>query len=219
MFTDPDGRDITYAIWEDGKTKPTIVEFNQLDKNIQKALEAFAKTEVGYQFLEQFANKGDKIGSVEFNKTGDNSKHEMQFGQFTDGRPGIAPGYNGVAIGEDKLTFYTKINTENENGKNPEAYAVTLGHESFIHQDQFSNRMISAHNMGDKKALNDIRFERGQISRDGLGKPEHLGYLNKNPSYNKMYKYWSQLKSKLNPTEVNIQIKKHDEKLKKVSSY
>ena len=209
LFTDPDGKDITFYI---GKDK---VKFGDLNQDYQKALEAFAKTDVGKQFLAQFANKGDKIGSVEFKEAGKNSKHEMQFGQKTDKSDG-RPGTNGTEISREKLTFYTIVNTSAQDS--PESYALTLGHESFIHQEQFQDRMIAAHDNSDWRTLNDIRHDRGQISRDGYGRTEHNGYLKREPSFKKMYQFIDQIRRILNPTEFNSNLLKHDKLLKSLEN-
>ena len=58
LFVDPTGKDINFYVWEqndDGEWKRKQVAFNQLDKNVQKALESFAKTDVGNAYLSQFA--------------------------------------------------------------------------------------------------------------------------------------------------------------------
>ena len=215
LFTDPDGRDITFYIWEGDEKKK--VGFGDLDTNIQKALEAFAKTEVGNQFLGQFANKGDKIGSVEFTETGKYAKYEMAHEQF--GTPGAAPGTQGFEnTRESGLKFYTRINSARPaDERNPESYAITLGHESFIHMDQYYEKLIDSYERKDGKAYNDIRHKRSQISREGNGRPEHIGYLNKDPSYNKMYGFLNQLRKVLNPSQVDRQRQKHDEHLRKDS--
>lgn len=211
MFTDPDGRDITFYIWEGDKKRK--VGFEDLDSNIQKALEAFAKTDVGNQFFSQFANEGDKIGSVEFTETGKYAKYEFAHEQFST--PNAAPGTHGFENTREKgLKFYNRINTEIEE-KFPESYALTAGHESFIHMDQYYDALIGAYERKDAKTYNQIRVKRGEISRDGGGRPEHRGYLNKEQSYSKMHNYINQLRKVLNPSQVDKQRQKHDTLLKK----
>ena len=217
LFTDPDGKDITFYVWEGDKKKK--VGFEDLDVNIQKALESFAKTEVGNQFLGQFANKDDKIGSVEFTETGKYAKYEMAYEQF--GTPGAAPGTHGFEnTRESGLKFYTRINSlRPSDERNPESFAITLGHESFLHMDQYYERLIKAYERKDGRAYNNVRHERTQISRDRNGRPEHIGYLNKETSYSKMYNFLNQLRKVLNPAQVDRQRQKHDERLKKNSIY
>jgi isocitrate dehydrogenase len=78
-FIDPDGKDILF--WQKNKKdKWEQVEFSQLNQDVQKALEAFAETEEGYNFLKDFTNEGDKIGKVEFSENGIYSKHELAIG-------------------------------------------------------------------------------------------------------------------------------------------
>lgn len=212
LFVDPDGKDIRFYIWTGGdEKKRQEVKFNQLDKNVQKALEAFAKTEEGNAFLSQFAKAGDKIGSVEFTTDGEHVKHEMGLDQFSE--PGAAAGTSGSINTKTGIKFYMKINTARES-QNPEDFAVTVGHEAFIHINQFKDRLIEAIQNRDAKAYYKIIEERRKVANDRNGGPEHDGYVDDKPEYSRMRGYINQLKNVLNPAEVNKQIKKHDERLK-----
>lgn len=56
IFIDPDGRDVDISTLS--------------DKNHQEALKNLVSTEIGYQFIAQFARAGDVIGGVKFSTTG-----------------------------------------------------------------------------------------------------------------------------------------------------
>nr|WP_245405192.1 RHS repeat-associated core domain-containing protein [Algoriphagus sp. AGSA1] len=215
LYVDPDGMDINFYTWvqngEEWERKE--VSFDQLDKNIQKALESFAKTNEGNAFLGQFAKAGDKIGSVEFKADGEFSKHEMGFDQFS--ASGYAYGTSGDTYDGKRIGFYMKLNTARSNeDQNPESYAITAGHEAFIHLDQYTENLIKAVQNNDAKAYRAIKGERRKIANDRNGGPEHDGYMENKQEYARMRGFVNQLKNLLNPSEVNKQIQKHDNRLK-----
>ena len=157
---------------------------------------------------------GDKVGSVEFKTDGEFSKHEMGFDQFES--KGSAHGTSGDSYDGKRVGFYMKINTaRSDQDQNPESYAITAGHEAFIHLDQYDEKLIKAIENKDVKAYYAIKAERRKIARDrNGGQPEHDGYSQGKPEYSRMRGYMNQLKNILNPSEVNKQIQKHDSKLK-----
>ncbi len=216
LFIDPTGKDIKFYSWEkneDGEWKRKQVSFDKLDKNVQKALEAFAKTEVGNAYLSQFAKAGDKVGSVEFKSEGEFSKHEMGFDQFNS--EGSGYGTSGDSYDGKRVNFYMKINTaRSDQDQNPESYAITAGHEAFIHLGQYDEKLIKAIENNDVKAYNAIRAERTKIAKDRNGGPEHDGYSEGKPEYTRMRGYMNQLKNVLNPSVVNKQIQRHDNTFK-----
>jgi RHS repeat-associated protein len=213
LFVDPDGMDINFYVWEQNgdEWQRKKVNFNQLDKNLQKAIEAFAKTEAGNAFLSQFAKEGDKIGGVEFTKDGQYSKHEMGFDQMNV--VGGAAGHSGFGNSRTTVQFYMKINTDRNN--NTEDYAIIVGHEAFIHIDQYKDKLIQAIEKKDIKAYVDISYNRSIIANDRGGGVEHDGYIEGKPEFARMRAYINQLKNILNPVEVNKQIQKHDSLYKK----
>ncbi|NJN28507.1 MAG: RHS repeat-associated core domain-containing protein [Cyclobacteriaceae bacterium] len=216
LFIDPTGKDINFYTWEkdeDGEWQRKQVAFDKLDKNVQKALEAFAKTDAGNAYLSQFAKAGDKVGSVEFKSDGKFSKHEMGFDQFDS--KGAAYGTSGDLYDGKRVSFYMKINTaRSDEYQNPESYAITTGHEAFIHLDQFDEELIQAIENKNSKAYFAIKAKRNRIANDRNGGSEHDGHIAGKPEYARMKGYLNQLKNVLNPVDVNKQIQKHESKLK-----
>jgi len=215
LFVDPDGKDIVFHMWKnmgDNNWERVKVNYNDLDKNLQVALEAFAKSEEGFTFLSQFAKEGDKIGEVEFKKDGEFSKHEMSMDQFH--YTGSAFGTSGFGNTKDKAKFYMKFNTSrSQSFRNPESYAITAGHEAFIHLDQYASDLIDAIENNDVDAFFKIKEERDRIAEDRYGGVEHDAYIEGKPEFTRMKGYIQQLKAILNPKEVNKQIQLHDQKL------
>jgi RHS repeat-associated protein len=219
-FTDPDGKDILFYVWEKNAKEEWVskqVSFKQLDPGLQKALESFAKTDVGYSFFEGFAKKGDKIGGVSFNKDGKDSKHDLSIGQFYE--QGAPLGTSSVREGKDNIVFDMKLNMGRDTEvDNLESLTLTTGHEAFLHMNLYKDNIIGAYDKGDKKEVNKIIAKDRQNAQDGGGRKDHLGYLQFNPIYNKFKTFVTQLKTVLNPAKVNEAKKQHDEKLRKTTN-
>ena len=221
LFTDPDGRDIIFYILTGDQEKSELkkVNFNQLDKNFKKALTAFAKTKEGYAYLSQFASKGDKIGDIEFKADGKFAKHDLGLTQESEtygaaGRNSFTWGK--AEDGSTKAEFYLMVNTKNAEGNRDEtSMALTFGHEAFIHIDQYNDRVVDAANKNDKSTLGKIANERMESAFDRNGGKDHDAYLDKNPKYQKMYNYTTQLKSIYNPVSVDKAKQSHDRTLKR----
>jgi RHS repeat-associated protein len=219
-YTDPDGKDILFYVWEKNAKDEWVskqVSFKQLDPGLQKALESFAKTDVGYSFFEGFAKKGDKIGGVSFNKDGKDSKHDLAIGQFYE--QGAALGTSSVREGKDNIVFDMKLNIGRDTEvDNLESLTLTTGHEAFLHMNLYKDNIISAHNKGDKNEVNSIIAIDRENGRNGNGKKDHQAYLHFNPLYKKFNTFVTQLKTVLNPAKVNEAKKQHDEKLRKTTN-
>lgn len=221
LFTDPDGQDIIFYILSGDQedSKMTKVSFNQLDKSLQKALTAFAKTKEGFTYLSQFAKKGDKVGDVEFKSDGKFSKHDIGLTQESEtygnaGRSSFTWGKD--EDGSTKAQFYLLVNTKNAEGNQNEVdMALTAGHEAFIHLDQYDDRVVDAANRNDKTTLGKIATERMEIASDRKGGKDHDAYLNNDPNFRRMNTYTSQLKSIYNPASVDKAKKSHDQTVKK----
>lgn len=213
LFNDPDGRDIVFYITSsdaEGSSRKKV-QFKDLDKNLQKALASFAKTKEGNAFLSQFAKAGDKIGDVEFKKDGAMSKHDLSLAQHST--PTEEEGaFNTYAVKDGKATFEINVNLYNTKGEVEQAVAV--GHEAFLHVDQYDDRLVSAIEKDDKKAISNIVRERRLNRDDRNGGPEHDSYLSGQKGYAKMTNYVGQLKQIYNPGKVQEQMKKHDQALK-----
>jgi len=213
LFVDPSGEDIILYAWEqdrNGDWQRKQVQFNQMDSKMQKALEAFAKSDAGFTFLKDFANKGDKIGSVEFSETGKHAKHDMEIAQFDNG--GAAYGTSSFREGKDNIIFDMKVNIGRDiENDNAESMAITIGHEAFLHMDQYKDKAIKAFDQNNKEALNQVHEERRNIGKN----VEHVGYIRGDQKYSKMRTFVSQLRIILNPAQVDKQIQLHDSKYKK----
>ena len=200
-FIDPDGKDILF--WQKNKEGEwKQVEFSQLNKDTQKAVEAFAKTKEGNSFLKDFANEGDKIGEVEFGEDGKYSKHELAVGEFSQ-YYGVQ-GASGVKNkkGDGKLTLELAVNTTGDYDHSRVAQmANVIGHESFVHLSQYVSNLIEAFDSGDmkqvEKLLNDRKSFAGKFKTG-----EHSGYVKGSKDFKRMRAYISQLKGVLNPKEV-----------------
>lgn len=200
-FVDPDGKDILF--WQQNKKgKWEQVEFSQLSKDAQKAVESFAKTEEGFSFLKDFANDGDKIGKVQFGEDGKYSKHELALGEYSKfyGNQGVAGTKN--KKGDGKLTFELGFNNTGDYKHDRVAQmAMTIGHESFIHFTQYAYELIEAFDSGDMEKVEKILKARKPFANK-IKTPEHTGYVKGDKSFKRMKAFISQLKNILNPKEV-----------------
>ena len=141
LFNDFDGRDI---------------DPSRLDKKGQEALLAFARTEVGYKFLSQFASKTSyKIAGVKikFAQTGVRSKDQLIFRseiiQLTQNTKGLTQTFLkndpiNLGLGMELREAYDasdKSRIENgvlevitlDKGESTVSQIITLGHEAFVH--------------------------------------------------------------------------------------
>ncbi|MCX2682148.1 hypothetical protein OOZ15_19535 [Galbibacter sp. EGI 63066] len=214
-FVDPTGEDILFWQWErddeltlGGTWKQ--VTYDQLDEKTQKGLEAFAKTESGFAFFSKFANKGDKIGSVEFGATGDYANHNLNFGELETGNEGgTPPPINQSAFGpmqegktNNYVDFFLRVNYNIENSEIniPE----TIGHEAFLHLSQYVDDYIKAFEANDSEGAQTIidKHQEGNPS----GARDHLSMYYKTKKAQKYYTFINQLKSIFNPREVQKHI-------------
>ncbi|MFN7599818.1 MAG: hypothetical protein ACK5R0_00285, partial [Bacteroidota bacterium] len=139
-------------------------------------------------------------------------KHDLGLTQESSPNGGAA-GRNSFTWSEDgsKATFFLTINTKNSEGDRDElSQAITVGHEAFIHLDQYDDKVIEAANKKDKKTLGVLYQEHLKNGADGNGRVDHQGYINNNPNYQKMDSYTSQLRSIYNPESVDKKMKQHD---------
>ena len=213
-YIDPTGMDISFYLWkysEDLGFTYKAVSYNELNANMQAVVEAFAKTDEGYGILKDFANKGDKIGSVEFSEKGKYAKHEIVIGDVFYTGGDFANGQIGFNESKDHLVFRTDINSSNS----IEQIAITMGHEFFIHMSPYKDRLINAYDRGDKATIGQMRKEWNERGNDRRGGPDHDGYIRGDSKYSKMGTYINQINNVLNPSKVNSIIKAHDEYYRK----
>jgi RHS repeat-associated protein len=207
FFVDPTGEDIYF--WQvNSKTgEQEQVSFNKLDKNVQKGILAFGKTKAGYSFLASFANAGDKIGSLSFEKDGKYSDHNFNVvetnSEFAD------EGTSSLNVDKGGINVYMEIN---KNLANPNInYAETIGHEAFLHIQQDIGELIKTfETKGFGKAFD---LEQKQRDNNKHGYKDHLAVKDdKNGRAKKYFEYITQLKTVLNPNEVQKHVNKEMEK-------
>lgn len=197
-FVDPTGEDILFWQMNEKTGKFEKVAFNKLDKNIQKGIEEFGKTKLGYSFLASFAKKNDKIGSLSFDKDGKYSNHYMYF-QEVEGDID----YEGVTktptVTKGSIAFQINLN---KNMENPAInQAETVGHEVFLHLLQYLDDMVSVFNKGGRGEA--TMFDIEKSSENPNGYRDHRAVKEDTQGRAKKYfEYISQLKTVLNPNEV-----------------
>ena len=211
IFVDPDGRDIKFAIWVndgDGNWNKKIVTYKDLNPKLQQALHAYAQTNEGREFLAQFAKKGDKIGNVLFNE-GKYSNHVLEIEEFD--QYGSPYGTSSFRQKDGKAIFNIKINSRRESeDNNSESLAVTLGHESFIHLDNYIKPVVDAVEKKDKSKFQKLSEKWKNSANERRGGPDHDAYRDgKRP---RMNQFNAQLKNILSPSRVSKAVKSHDEK-------
>ncbi|WP_201292142.1 RHS repeat domain-containing protein, partial [Tenacibaculum maritimum] len=200
-FVDPDGKDILF--WQKNKKgKWKQVEFSKLNKDTQKSIEAFAKTKEGNSFLKDFANKGDKIGEVEFGEDGKYAKHELSIGEFSKYYGGQGTSNTKHKKGDNKLTIEIELNNTGDYEHSRTAQmANTIGHEAFVHTSQYVYDLIEAFDNGNTEKVNKILKKRRSVGGN-YRTPEHTGYVRGTRQFKRMKTYLSQLRTVLNPKEV-----------------
>ncbi len=219
-FIDPDGKDILFWQLNKKTNEYEKVKFDNLNSDAKDALMAFAKTKEGYNFLSNFAKKGDKMGDIEFNDNGKYSHHDFSFQAYDN--YGSSSADVKTLENETKsnaLTFQMRFNSAYksdlvEKGVDPTSrFAITIGHEAFIHFTQYMDELIQAYDKNDKNKVSKILQKRKEIGRDRNGGPEHELYFE--GKTREMNRFLSQLKNVLNPTKVNNAKKDHDDNLKR----
>lgn len=216
-FIDPDGRQILFWNWSEDDNKWEQVKFEQLPEEVQKAVEAFAKTEEGNNFLADFAEKGDRVGSVEFKKSGKYSKHELAIGHEFNGVGRFGKIQGNIKDGDDKVTIEMPLSISNSfdsdlfGGPNLPDFttrlAITVGHEAFIHGEQWIREVIELFDAGKVDQAKGIINERLKTK---AGKVDHNNYEENPNSFSRFLSYISQLKQVLNPNDVEQAKKQHD---------
>ena len=223
LFTDPTGKDILFWQWQsdyDGGGEYKQVTYDKLNKATQKALAKFVKTDAGKNFLGLFANKGDKIGEVEFESDGKYSKHNLNLNTFSS--YGSAEGttdepINNILAGPSEkgksgpsyVDFYIGLNLGVENPSTLN-YTETIGHEAFLHTEQFLDDYISAFENNGHKASKEVYAKHSKGNPSGA--KDHLSLKSYKGKARKYYTFINQLKSVFNPREVQKHVNKERKK-------
>ena len=181
---------------------------------IKTAVENFAKTKEGFNFLSMFARAGDTIGSITFTADGEYADYSLCFHEYSMAN-GIAGSF-GIIKNHDSPQFYIRLNTHYGDEVDQ---TLTIGHEAFIHMDRDYLGMIYAHRLSVvmdnnailKKALNDYRSN--LTSEDD----DHNFYLN-HIQTSRFSLFVNQLKLIFNPTVVDNARLKHDKGIRNLGS-
>jgi len=225
LITDPTGKDILF--WQfksdgEGGGKWENVAYDKLDKKVKQAIQNFAKTKDGKAFLSQFANKGDKIGSIKFSEDGKYAKHNLNLGEFSNSIG--AEGYTGEPIGRSLngppelgepppgyVDFYVNLYSQMDNDSEVN-YAETLGHEVFLHLNQYVDEFINAFDRFGQLAANNVykNYDQGNSNGDR----DHKSMYQKTGGSRKYYEYINQLKGVLNPESVEKHVENERKKYK-----
>src|SRR5690606_2039888 len=194
-FVDPDGKDILFWQRDEKTRKWNRVKFQDLDETTQNALIAFAETDEGYAFLSDFANKGDKIGDVEFNTDGKYSDHNLDYRETAkwyenNGTSTIKDNrFKNELVFNDKgtISFQLTINRadKREYGSVSDL-AVTTGHEAFIHLERRIELLLKAYESGDMKEVQRVYKEIRKNMNGGINSNEHKRYINNHPDYQRI---------------------------------
>jgi len=225
-FVDPTGKDILFWQWqggtgEDSEGEWKQVTYNKLDKKTQTAISNFAKTKSGKSLLGSFANKGDKIGDVEFTEDGKFANHNFNLKEFSSygSAEGVTRGpinntvSGPVQEGEKALSYIDFRILLNRGGSNDsDLNAVeTLGHEAFLHLSQYLDDYVKAFEANDIEGMNSV------MAKHKNGNPEgarnHLNMSNPNSKEAEKYnQFINQLKSVFNPRAVQKHVNKERQK-------
>ena len=197
---DPDGRTIYVYHWVSDNNGGGTWKKGHLNDNTQKLLETFAKTEVGFKFLSQFAKAGQKIGDIEFKKDGKFANHNLNFNEYDS--YGSDAGTYSMQVGKSKLNFNINLNSAYMKDSNGKAnYAITVGHEIFLHTKQVYQQFINLYNNGNETSFNELYNKQ---KADDKGNYDHSRYINGNSSYEEFNNYVIQLKQLLKMLKLNL---------------
>lgn len=212
-FTDPTGKDILFWRFNsdgDGGGDWEQVGYDQLDEKSQKAISNFAQTKSGKEFLGSFANKGDKIGDVEFSEDGKYANHNFNFGEYSSygSAEGTTPFPRAHTLegpaqegskGPSYIDFYSNLNTFIENSTDIN-FAETVGHEVFLHLKQYLDAYVEAFENNGRKGADAVINENKKGNYKGYR--DHFSMGNKTKASKEYYDYINQLKSVFNPRGV-----------------
>jgi len=177
IYTDPDGRRLIFYQYNQETEQYDRVSFDQLNQTTQEALHAFAQTKEGYIFLSDFAEAGDVIGDITFEKAGRLAEHDLtySFDPNSEGGSAYPPQIDGRTA-----DFSVRIGTKD---KNDAEIAITLGHETFSHLDQYASQFADQCELGCFEDALIIRSEHQENNRQGV--KDHERYLQGDKSHDR----------------------------------
>ncbi len=198
MYIAPNGERLVFH-WLENNGNGTTTRHNGLrNSQIEHLWEIFASTELGYNLLSLYANKGQTIGGITFEEDGLLYFIDLIIYDFDYwGKLGSFQAeflYKNKKLNENELNFrieMSSINTTRKNDVNGFAnYLVTLGHEMFIHMEQWYVKYLVSFLKNDKKEFDRLM----DISNKDGGDYDHSRYINGNENYKFFNTYLQQLK-------------------------
>lgn len=222
-YIDPNGETIKFYYQTQDRKGNFIMNNGFRNSTIRFLWEKFAMTQEGFAFLALFAEAGQTIGGVRFEEDGPLSYFNLNVYDFDYGlklgsfREEML--YKAKKMEDDRMYFCLEMNSENViNAEGKADYLVTLGHELFIHMQQWYMKFIKAYTCNDVKEYNRLH----EVSSKNGGDYDHSRYINGNEAYQSFTTYLNQLKkmniSPLTPQLIDNAKKRHDniyEKFKK----
>ncbi len=228
IFSDIDGRDILIRTFSGGKEEAK----SGLTLASQIAFAGYLRTKEGYDFLSKYAKAGQTIAGVTFDRDGQFSNQNLEFNE-TDNL-GAAAGYTnlqyksskgykdldkvkeGEMSSDGRLVLNINFVTSTESIEGIAATALTLGHESFIHNKGTDAIMKDFQGGNFKEVLNKYG---NKAKNDPNGDVDHKSYINS--KNNQFSKYVDELKSLgkkygFTVTDIDNEKKEHDGKYKKL---
>ena len=198
MYIAPNGERLVFH-WLENNGNGTTTRHNGLrNSQIEHLWEIFASTELGYNLLSLYANKGQTIGGITFEEDGllyfiDLIIYDFEYwGKLGSFQAEFL--YKNKKLNENELNFrieMSSINTTRKNDVNGFAnYLVTLGHEMFIHMEQWYVKYLVSFLKNDKKEFDRLM----DISNKDGGDYDHSRYINGNENYKFFNTYLQQLK-------------------------
>ena len=218
-FVDPTGEDILFWQWVEDKNLATKgkwvqVAFGKLNSKVQKGILNFLETKSGQDFFAKFAKDGDKIGKFRFKGNGYLSKHIFSVVE-TDRKRSEYEGAIDYTATQDYVNFQMIINKDMDN---PE-YNIpeTIGHEIFLHLDQNLKDYVQAWKKEGYRGVDKIDDIRNKNNPGGAY--DHISTTtDRAGKAKKYYEFISQLKSVLNPEEVQKLVDSETDKNFKVGT-
>ena len=170
-YIDPNGEyvDVSFIYEKDkeGKYK---------NPNMVKAFEAFAKSDVGKDFLGKFAHKGQEIAGHKYTKSGDFDKSNINLGFGTFNDPSAAAKTSSKELKGGGLNISIKLEEKFDKDAVSSLFSE-IGHEAFLHAE------LDAYDYMDDKKLNQSNIENDVKNIVN----QHIKNEEKNGVYSKKY--------------------------------
>ncbi|MEW6774448.1 MAG: RHS repeat-associated core domain-containing protein, partial [Bacteroidota bacterium] len=202
LFVDVDGKDIilynSYSI--DKSTGQLVYKYNEVSKKLENVLKEILKTEKGYEFIAQFAKKGQTIAGVTFSVTGKYANHDLIITDFsayekegmnvpTNVGGDFDANYNPQ---KNNLRFDIRITSSYES---EEEILETYIHETQLHGNELVKKYAEAFEQGGKEKFEKVKKVETESNPRGI--KEHDALKNKD-NKNKSYRHYVEQKKQIN---------------------